>query len=207
MPVTAPATASALAPCAEQFPVLAQPSRHRRWPTSTTPPPRRCRWRCRTPMRALRAARPRQHPPRRAHAEPARHRRLRAGAQHSSALSAPAPITNWCSPRAPPRRSTWWPMACRTAGHRSSRLQPATRSSSAAWSTTPTCVPWQQAARRSGARCASCARCPGAAACRPTWPPAGSPHPRVRADRLRQRHRRAPALRGPAGPGSPTRAR
>ena len=54
--------------------------------TSTTPPPRRSRARSSTRVARFYADRQRQHPPRRPHAQPARHRRLRGGARRGARL-------------------------------------------------------------------------------------------------------------------------
>jgi hypothetical protein len=75
-----------------------------RWPTSTTPPPRRCRRPVLDAMRHFEA-----------HDRANIHRGVHTLSQRatdafeqararSSASSAPVPGTNWCSPRAPPRR-------------------------------------------------------------------------------------------------------
>jgi cysteine desulfurase/selenocysteine lyase len=66
--------------------------------------------------------------------------------------------------------------------------------------------PWQQAARRCGARASHpAARCTGPAACPGPGAPADTAHAGVCRHRLRQRHRRAAALRGLAGAGRRSR--
>ena len=101
------------------------------------------------------------------HPQPARHRGLRGQARATlKRLSAPAPSTNWYSPG---HHRVAQPGGARPVGPRrappGSCCSRATRSSSAAWSTTPTCCPGR--ARRSGAGCASCGPTPRAAC---TWP-------------------------------------
>jgi cysteine desulfurase/selenocysteine lyase len=64
--------------------------------------------------------------------------------------------TRWCSPRTPPRASTWSRYAMSNAatggpGLAGSSSVLVTRWSSPRWSTTPTSVPWQELCRRTGA--------------------------------------------------------
>ncbi len=99
-----------------------------------------------------------QRAPRRAHAQPGGDRRLRAGAQHDRRLPRRASTTRSCSPRTPPRPTTWSPTRSATPRRGSgSTSAPATRSASPRWSTTPTSCRGRCSASAPARRCAGSA--------------------------------------------------
>jgi hypothetical protein len=100
----------------------------------------------------LRAARPGQHPPRRAHAEPARHRRLRTGPQHPQAL-----CRRGCGHELVFTSGTTDALnlvahGLSTPGSQPAVIQPGDEIIVSGLEHHANLVPWQQAARRCGAQ-------------------------------------------------------
>jgi cysteine desulfurase/selenocysteine lyase len=125
-----------------------------------------------------------------------------AARARSSASSARVPRTSWSSPRAPPTRSTWWRRACRPPGPRPAASSPGDEIIVSGLEHHANLVPWQQAARRCGAELRILRPdAQGRLHVEDLARAADAAHPGVGRHRLRQRHRRAPAVRSLAGAG------
>ncbi len=154
----------------------------------------------------LRGRQPGQHPPRRAHAQPALDRGLRSGARHAQALRRRRPGAragvhlrhHRSAEPGGPRPVGFGPRPRRAAAGRRDRGQ----------RTGAPRQPGALAGRRAPQRREAARAAPGRAgspACRRPGPVAGPAHPRLRHHRLRQCHRRAAALRSAAVAGGGSR--